>query len=158
MRHSNGYTTQIWHLARFAKNLKTGDVVRAGRIIGYGGQHRTGYRRLSRPRGVPSPTGIPVDPWPLLNQTGNDMTFNPRTYWPAMGPWLAGPGAVSPEHIQVEAILMDLLPSLNPIHSVLDVGCGSGRLASLLGDALPAAHYTGLDIGLAQVEATQLSS
>jgi SAM-dependent methyltransferase len=81
--------------------------------------------------------------------------FNPRTYWPAMGPWLAGPGAVSPEHIQVEAILMDLLPSLNPIHSVLDVGCGRGRLASLLGDALPAAHYTGLDIGEAQTQATQ---
>lgn len=83
------------------------------------------------------------------------MTFDPRTYWPAMGPWLAGPGAVSPEHILVESYLAALLPSLNPIHSVLDVGCGRGRLASLLGEALPAAHYTGLDIGEAQVEATQ---
>jgi len=83
------------------------------------------------------------------------MTFDPRTYWPAMGPWLAGPGAVSPEHIEVEAYLRDLLPSLDPIHSVLDVGCGRGRLASLLGEALPAAHYTGLDIGEAQAEATQ---
>ena len=31
-----------------------------------------------------------------------------------MGPWLAGPGAVSPEHIHIEGILSDLLPSLNP--------------------------------------------
>lgn len=81
--------------------------------------------------------------------------FNPRTYWPAMGPWLAGPGAVSPEHIAIEQILTDLLPSLGPIHSVLDVGCGRGRLASLLGETLPDAHYTGLDIGSAQTEATQ---
>ena len=83
------------------------------------------------------------------------MTFNPRTYWPAMGPWLAGPGAVSPEHIKIEEILSNLLPSLNPIHSVLDVGCGRGRLASLLGEVLPSAHYTGLDIGEAQTQATQ---
>jgi len=82
-------------------------------------------------------------------------SFDPRTYWPAMGPWLAGPGAVSPEHIQTEAFLAALLPSLNPIHSVLDVGCGRGRLAALLQDVLPAAHYTGLDIGEAQVAATQ---
>jgi trans-aconitate methyltransferase len=72
-----------------------------------------------------------------------------------MGPWLAGPGAVSPEHIAIEQILTDLLPSLNPIHSVLDVGCGRGRLAALLGEVLPAAHYTGLDIGEAQTTATQ---
>ena len=45
------------------------------------------------------------------------MTFNPRTYWPQMGPWLAGPGAVSPEHIRIEGILTDLLPSLEPIRS-----------------------------------------
>jgi SAM-dependent methyltransferase len=83
------------------------------------------------------------------------MVFNPRTYWPAMGPWLAGPGAVSPEHIALESILVNLLPSLNPISSVLDVGCGRGRLASLLGEVLPSAHYTGLDIGLAQVQATE---
>jgi SAM-dependent methyltransferase len=84
-----------------------------------------------------------------------DMTFNPRTYWPAMGPWLAGPGAVSPEHIRIEALLRQLLPELAPIHSVLDVGCGRGRLASLLGEVLPTAHYTGLDIGEAQAQATQ---
>lgn len=83
------------------------------------------------------------------------MTFDPRTYWPAMGPWLAGPGAVSPEHIRIEQLLTDLLPSLNPIHSVLDVGCGRGRLAALLKDVLPAAKYTGVDIGEAQTQATQ---
>lgn len=82
------------------------------------------------------------------------MTFDPRTYWPAMGPWLAGPGAVSPEHIKIEGILSDLLPSLEPIRSVLDVGCGRGRLASMLADVLPKAAYTGLDIGEAQVQAT----
>ena len=38
---------------------------------------------------------------------------------------------------------------------MLDVGCGRGRLASLLGEVLPKAHYTGLDIGEAQTQATQ---
>lgn len=83
------------------------------------------------------------------------MTFDPRTYWPAMGPWLAGPGAVSPEHIHIEGLLRDLLPSIELIRSVLDVGCGRGRLASLLAEALPKAHYSGLDIGEAQAQATQ---
>lgn len=83
------------------------------------------------------------------------MTFDPRTYWPQMGPWLAGPGAVSPEHIAIEGMLRQLLPELAPIHSVLDVGCGRGRLAALLADVLPEARYTGLDIGYAQTEATQ---
>lgn len=82
------------------------------------------------------------------------MTFDPRTYWPAMGPWLAGPGAISPEHIRIEGLLRQLLPELAPIHSVLDVGCGRGRLASVLGEVLPSAHYSGLDIGEAQVQAT----
>lgn len=86
---------------------------------------------------------------------GWGVTFDPRTYWPAMGAWLAGPGAVSPEHIHIEGLLRDLLPSIEPIHSVLDVGCGRGRLASLLGEVLPKAHYSGLDIGQAQAEATQ---
>jgi SAM-dependent methyltransferase len=83
------------------------------------------------------------------------MTFDPDTYWPSMGEWLAGPGAATPEHREAEALLSELIPLIGPISDVLDVGCGRGRLASLLLDVLPSATYTGVDIGPEQVEATR---
>ena len=82
------------------------------------------------------------------------MTFNPDTYWPAQGPYIAGPGAASPEHVRAEELLREIIPTLGPIESVVDLGCGRGRLAALLLDVLPAASYTGVDIGEAQVAAT----
>lgn len=84
------------------------------------------------------------------------MTYEPTEFWTAHGPFIAGPGAASPEHVEAETILGALLPSLGPIADVLDVGCGRGRLAGLLADVLPDAHYSGIDIGEAQVAATQL--
>lgn len=82
------------------------------------------------------------------------MTFSPDAYWRGMGKWLAGPGAATPEHRAAEALLSELLPGLGHIRDVLDVGCGRGRLASLLLDVLPAAKYSGVDIGSEQVVAT----
>ena len=83
------------------------------------------------------------------------MTFDPNVYWPAMGESLAGPGAATPEHVEAEGLLSEILPHLGLIDDVLDVGCGRGRLASLLLDVLPSVKYSGVDIGSAQVAATQ---
>jgi len=81
--------------------------------------------------------------------------WEPRRYWADMGPWLAGPGAATKEHRETERHLRTHLRSLGPIQSVLDVGCGRGRLASLLAKVLPKAHYTGIDVGEEQCKATQ---
>lgn len=83
------------------------------------------------------------------------MSFDPDVYWPKMGGWLAGPGAATPEHKVAEEVVGELLKTLGPIDDVLDVGCGRGRIASLLLDVLPSAAYSGVDIGIQQVRATQ---
>jgi cyclopropane fatty-acyl-phospholipid synthase-like methyltransferase len=84
------------------------------------------------------------------------MTFDARAYWQANGPYLAGPGAETPEHELQERRLAAYLPRLHGIDTVLEVGCGRGRIAAALADILPGVRYTGLDVGLAQVEATSL--
>jgi SAM-dependent methyltransferase len=80
--------------------------------------------------------------------------WEPRKYWADMGPWLAGPGAHTKEHKETEKQLRGILRDLGPIGSVLDVGCGRGRLASVLGKVLPDAAYTGIDVGMEQAQAT----
>lgn len=87
--------------------------------------------------------------------TGFD-TEQAAQYWKDSGPYLAGPDAVSPDHAVVQELLRDLLPTLGHIDDVVDLGCGRGRIASLLLDVLPSAKYTGVDVGEAQVEATRL--
>ena len=83
------------------------------------------------------------------------MTFDPDSYWRSMGEWLAGPGAATSQHKESERLLAEVLRDLGPIDSVVDLGCGRGRIASLLEKVLPEAAYTGVDIGEAQIEATQ---
>jgi 2-polyprenyl-3-methyl-5-hydroxy-6-metoxy-1,4-benzoquinol methylase len=80
--------------------------------------------------------------------------WDPRKYWADMGPWLAGPGAHTKEHKETEKQLRGILRTLGPIRSVLDVGCGRGRLASVLAKVLPHAQYTGIDVGMEQAMAT----
>lgn len=82
--------------------------------------------------------------------------FNPRTHWPTMADRLGQPDYLNPNHGRVLAWLRRLLPTLKPIDSILDVGCGIGRLASLLAEVLPDAYYSGLDIGKEQAAATRL--
>lgn len=81
--------------------------------------------------------------------------WEPRRYWADMGPWLAGPGAATKEHRETERHLRTHLRALGPIESVLDVGCGRGRLASVLAKVLPKAKYHGIDVGPEQLKATQ---
>src|SRR6187402_1025860 len=84
-----------------------------------------------------------------------DFKYDPPAYWTEQGPHITRQRGASPEHRAVEAYLEQLLPTLYDVRSVLDVGCGGGRLASLLLDILPNARYTGVDIGQNQVEATR---
>ncbi len=80
------------------------------------------------------------------------MTFDPDAYWQIQGGFLATEG-ISPEHIAVESRLAEILADLKP-RSILDVGCGRGRLARKLAEWLPKAEYSGLDLGEAQIAAT----
>lgn len=63
------------------------------------------------------------------------MTYDPLTYWRARGQTFA----------EQELAIVDLLSSLE-FESVLDVGCGPGRLASLIRGIRPTATYTGIDV------------
>jgi SAM-dependent methyltransferase len=86
------------------------------------------------------------------------FVYDPVEYWTANGPHLSPPGSDSPEQAAVRVelqLLIEELQEINgPISSVLDVGCGQGRLAAFLLDVLPAAKYSGLDLAEAQLKGT----
>jgi SAM-dependent methyltransferase len=86
------------------------------------------------------------------------FVYDPVPYWTANGPHLSPPGSDSPEQAAVRVelqLLIEELQEINgPISSVLDVGCGQGRLAAFLLDVLPAAKYSGLDLAESQLKGT----
>ena len=86
------------------------------------------------------------------------MIFDPEAYWTANGPHLSPPGSEGPEQAAVlkemTILLSDLQDSYGQIQSVLDVGCGQGRLAYWLAEELPQAAYTGMDLAGAQISGT----
>lgn len=83
------------------------------------------------------------------------MTFDPDFYWTANGPFIAT-ASETPEHKETELILRTLFRSLDPQpQSVIDVGCGGGRLARVLLQELPQAQYAGVDLAEAQLELTK---
>lgn len=58
-------------------------------------------------------------------------------------------------HAEQERALRELFRELAPdVGSVLEVGCGRGRIAAMLAEAMPGATYTGLDIGQQQLALT----
>jgi trans-aconitate methyltransferase len=68
------------------------------------------------------------------------MSYDPRTYWteaPAM--------RVKPAHEAQAAALMDAV-GRKQVSSILEVGCGFGRIGRLLVEKWPNATYTGIDI------------
>ena len=79
------------------------------------------------------------------------MTFDADAYWRADQGVVPAVAESSPAF----GLLRDILPMLGPIQSVLDVGCGQGRIAELLLEVFPAADYVGIDISPAQVAATK---
>ena len=88
-----------------------------------------------------------------VRTTWRRIAFNARRYWAAgMG---TVPSVESPRHARQEAALETALRRLSGVESVLDVGCGSGRIAALLQRVLPDARYTGLDIDASRIERTR---
>ena len=80
------------------------------------------------------------------------MSFDADAYW------RADQGVVPA--VEEPSPAFDLLPEVlrtlsGPINSVLDVGCGQGRIAELLLAVFPAAQYVGIDISPSQVFATK---
>lgn len=68
------------------------------------------------------------------------MSYDPRTYWteaPAM--------RVKAAHAEQETVLMDAI-GRKQVSSILEVGCGFGRIGALLTDKWPNATYAGIDI------------
>ena len=84
-------------------------------------------RRNLRPRRTP----LEVSRWPAPDRLRGD----------------AAPGASSPLRSLSEAFVREELPRQRPPGevAVLDIGCGSGRLAALLGEAGYRGRYTGVD-------------
>jgi len=73
------------------------------------------------------------------------VTYNPREYWrdkPA--------DPVKRVHGRQEAALLDAVADLTPT-SILEVGVGTGRIASLLTTKWPDATYTGIDLSPARL-------
>lgn len=84
---------------------------------------------------------------------GHPMIFDPDAYWRADQGVVPAVEEPSPAF----DLLPDVLRSLDgPITSVLDVGCGQGRIAELLLQVFPAGQYVGIDISPSQVYATKL--
>lgn len=83
------------------------------------------------------------------------MTFDPRAYWSRTVPDIDSMmpfTPITPEHVAQEAILLDLLHGLD-FDSALEVGCGLGRITSIL--AGMAEDITAIDIGSDQVAVTR---
>lgn len=93
-----------------------------------------------------------------MSTTRKPTAFDPDAYWTANGSSLAPPGSEGPEQAAVLKELSELIQELQNINgqiqTVIDVGCGQGRLASFLLDELPQAKYTGVDLAEAQLRGT----
>lgn len=85
------------------------------------------------------------------------MSYDPLPYWADRG------RRYEAEHrpdrfVDQETVLAGLLEELahdGPIRTVLDVGCGFGRIGSIIRDHWPAVAYTGLDLSVDQLEAAR---
>lgn len=83
------------------------------------------------------------------------MTYDPLSYWVERG---AGPDTDqrSPAHRVQERRLRSLLAELE-FQTVLDVGCGSGRIARIIAGIRPGARITGIDLSPDRIERARLA-
>lgn len=72
------------------------------------------------------------------------MTYDPVAYWNRRGR-VYERRFVPARYAAQEAALREVLAALPAPASVIDVGCGFGRLADLVAEVWPEARYTGLD-------------
>lgn len=97
---------------------------------------------------TPRPLGesTPDEPISDLHDYLTDGVYDPKEFWHDTGRayWRTGI-APSSEHVRQEALLRTILREIE-FQSVLDVGCGGGRLGRLIHDVNPDVQYTGIDI------------
>lgn len=75
-----------------------------------------------------------------------------NAYWAERGKEYAINWQRTPEYASQEAALLKVILPLNPT-TILDMGCGFGRMGTLITAALPGVRYTGVDVSEAQLEA-----
>jgi trans-aconitate methyltransferase len=76
--------------------------------------------------------------------------YDPLTYWDeaeAMR-W--------PDHDYQEQVILETLANIGPT-SLLDVGCGEGRIGQLLIDRMPGLAYTGIDLSERRLQVARRS-
>lgn len=79
--------------------------------------------------------------------------YDPVSYWTDRGRYYEA--AFQPvRYVEQEAALLRVLSRLR-FESVLDVGCGFGRIGALILDRWPTVAYTGLDLSAAQLTAAR---
>lgn len=78
-------------------------------------------------------------------------TFNPNDYWLERGKTYWEEDRLQSESFRLqEAFIAKTVMDLNP-KSVLEVGCGFGRVTRVLADAMPEAKLLGLDLSPDQI-------
>lgn len=82
--------------------------------------------------------------------------MNHRSYWADGYGTVPEYPTTNPVHLRQEAALAEALRRVPDITSVIEVGCGDGRIAALLHRELPQAAYAGLDISPERLERTKL--
>lgn len=80
------------------------------------------------------------------------MTYDPVTYWTDRGKTFA---SEHPENWNAEDPALSMLLGLIPFDTVLDLGCGYGRIAANIARLNPMAAYTGVDVSPDLVATTQ---
>lgn len=79
-------------------------------------------------------------------------TFDVQAYWLQRGKVYEAAFPNSPKYLAQEQALAAVLEPL-PFHTVLEVGCGFGRIGQLVQALRPSALYSGVDISPDQVAA-----
>jgi len=75
-----------------------------------------------------------------------DLTYNPAEFWATVGDWYESTCDLDGYRVQEDAIAAVLEPL--DWDTVLDIGCGFGRLGMMIKRIRPDATYHGVDINL----------
>lgn len=79
--------------------------------------------------------------------------YNPREYWLARGKVYKEQFKYDPEKQLQEEVLLSYLKNISPFHTVLEIGCGFGRISNLVLSNFPAVQeYVATDMSPDQLE------
>lgn len=80
-------------------------------------------------------------------------TYNPREYWLARGKVYKEQFKYDPEKLLQEEVLLDHLRSMPPFQTVLETGCGFGRISNLILSNFPSVEeYVATDMSPDQLQ------